>query len=234
MNVLLNVLVIDDEPQIRRALRIGLERHGYQVAVADCGEAGLDAAALSPPDVVILDLAMPGMDGVQVCRQLREWSKAPIIMLSVRDHEADKIAALDAGADDYLTKPFSLDELLARLRAVLRRSNADTEPEMPIFSSHELHIDFSLRRVTLAGEEIHLTPLEYELLRLLVRHPNRVLTHRHLLSKIWGDEYVEETHNLRVHIANLRNKIEPDPTRPRFLHTEPRIGYRFRVDEPDE
>jgi two-component system, OmpR family, KDP operon response regulator KdpE len=228
----MNVLVIDDEPQIRRALRIGLERNGYQVILAVNGEEGLDMAALHPTDFVILDLAMPGVDGVEVCRQLRAWSTVPVIVLSVREGERDKIAALDAGADDYLTKPFSLDELLARLRAVLRRAHTNVEAETPLFSAGELHIDFSRRRVTLAGEEIHLTPIEYELLKFMARHPNRVLTHRHLLTKIWGNEYADETHTLRVHIANLRNKIEPNPARPCFLHTEPRVGYRFRVDEP--
>lgn len=228
----MNVLVIDDEPQIRRALRIGLERNDFQVRLASSGEEGLDLAALHPTDFVILDLAMPGLDGVEVCRQLRSWSSVPVIVLSVREGEQDKIAALDAGADDYLTKPFSLDELLARLRAVLRRVRGDAQPQTPLFCAGELQIDFSRRLVTLAGEEIHLTPIEYELLGFLAKHPNRVLTHRHLLTKIWGAEYADDTHTLRVHIANLRNKIEPNPTRPRFLHTEPRIGYRFRVDEP--
>lgn len=227
----MNILVIDDEPQIRRALRIGLERNGYQVRLAASGEEGLDLAAQHPIDFVILDLAMPGIEGVEVCRQLRAWSTVPVIVLSVREGEKDKIAALDAGADDYLTKPFSLDELLARLRAVLRRARADAEAQSHVFAAGELHIDFSRRRVTLAGEEIHLTPIEYELLTFMTQHPNRVLTHRHLLTKVWGAEYAEDTHTLRVHIANLRNKIERNPTRPAFLHTEPRIGYRFRLDE---
>lgn len=229
----MNILVIDDEPQIRRALRIGLERNDYKVTLAASGEEGLDLAALHPTDFVILDLAMPGIDGIEVCRQLRAWSTVPIIVLSVREGEKDKIAALDAGADDYLTKPFSLDELLARLRAVLRRARSDAEAQTPVFAAGELKIDFARRLVTLSSEEIHLTPLEYELLKFMAQHSNRVLTHRHLLTKIWGAEYADDTHTLRVHIANLRNKIEPDPTRPRFLHTEPRIGYRFRVDEPD-
>ena len=228
----MNVLVIDDEPQIRRALRIGLERNGYQVALAASGEEGLDLAALHPVDFVILDLAMPGIDGVEVCRQLRAWTSVPVIVLSVREGEKDKIAALDAGADDYLTKPFSLDELLARLRAVLRRARSDAAAQTPLFAAGELQIDFTARRVTLSNHEVHLTPIEYELLKFMAQHTNRVLTHRHLLTKIWGAEYAEDTHTLRVHIANLRNKIEPNPTRPRFLHTEPRIGYRFCVDEP--
>lgn len=199
--------------------------------LAENGEEGLDLAALHPTDFVILDLAMPGIDGLEVCRQLRAWSQVPILALSVREGERDKIAALDAGADDYLTKPFSLDELLAHLRAVLRRARTDTEAETPLFSEGELQIDFARRSVTLAGEEIHLTPLEYELLKFMAQHSNRVLTHRALLTKLWGPEYAEDNHTLRVHIANLRNKIEPNPARPRFLHTEPRIGYRFRVQE---
>jgi two-component system KDP operon response regulator KdpE len=228
----MNVLVIDDEPQIRRALRVGLERNGCTVFLAERGEEGLDLAALHPPDVVILDLAMPGMDGFEVCRQLREWSRVPIIVLSVRDGETDKIAALDLGADDYLTKPFSLGELLARIRAVMRRAGAD-EPEPPSLTVDSLAIDFARRRVTCDGQEIHLTPIEYDLLRHLALNPDRVLTHRQLLTRVWGPEYAEDTHTLRVHIANLRNKIEPDPARPRFLHTEPRVGYRFRAERSD-
>src|SRR5712692_8951127 len=167
----MKVLVIDDEPQIRRALRAGLERNGYTVSLAASGEEGLDQAALQPPDLVILDLAMPGMDGFEVCRQLREWSKAPIIVLSVREGEADKIRALDLGADDYLTKPFSLGELLARLRALRRRTGSSEEPETPTISAGSLEIDFARRRVTRDGQEIHLTPTEYDLLRQLALNP---------------------------------------------------------------
>jgi two-component system KDP operon response regulator KdpE len=225
------VLVIDDEPQIRRALRVGLERNDFTVLTAETGEEGLDLAATHCPDLVILDLAMPGIDGLAVCRELREWSKVPIIVLSVRDGQEDKITALDVGADDYLTKPFSLDELLARMRAVLRRVLPDEETETPTLLIGDLHLDFMRRRVTRAGTEIHLTPTEYELLRFLALHPDRVLTHRMLLTRIWGAEYAEDTHTLRVHIANLRGKIEPDTARPRFIHTEPRIGYRFRTEE---
>jgi two-component system KDP operon response regulator KdpE len=222
-------LIIDDEPQIRRALRAGLERNGYTVSLAASGEEGLDMAALHPPDIVILDLAMPGIEGLEVCRQLREWTQVPIVVLSVREGESDKIAALDLGADDYLTKPFSLEELLARMRAVLRRASSAPEPDAPLFSAGDLRIDFAHRRVTLADQELHLTPTEYELLRYMALNPDRVLTHRQLLTKVWGPEYAEDTHTLRVHIANLRNKIEPDPTRPQLLHTQPRVGYRFRV-----
>jgi two-component system, OmpR family, KDP operon response regulator KdpE len=229
----MRVLVVDDEPQIRRALRAGLEGAGagYTVALAATGEEGLDQAALHPPDVVILDLAMPGLDGLEVCRQLREWSEVPIIVLSVREGEEDKIAALDLGADDYLTKPFSLGELLARIRAVLRRQRgSESEAETPEIRFDDLLIDFTHRRVSRAGQELHLTPIEYDLLRQLALNADRVLTHRQLLTKVWGPEYAEDTHTLRVHIANLRAKMEPDPTRPRFIHTEPRIGYRFRTD----
>jgi two-component system KDP operon response regulator KdpE len=225
----MKILVIDDEPQIRRALRAGLEQNGYEVILAAAGSEALDQAALHPPDLVILDLAMPVMDGFEVCRQLREWSRVPVLVLSVREGEEDKIRALDLGADDYLTKPFSLGELLARLRALLRRAGAADEPEPPLFAAGELQVDFARRRVTLAGTEVHLTPIEYDLLRTLVLAPDRVLTHRQLLTRVWGTEYAEDTHTLRVHIANLRNKIEPDPARPRYVHTEPRIGYRFRT-----
>jgi two-component system KDP operon response regulator KdpE len=226
----MKVLVIDDEPQIRRAVRAGLERNGYNVLLASSGEEGLDLAALHPPDLVVLDLAMPGVDGFEVCRQLREWSQVPIIVLSVREDERDKIAALDLGADDYLTKPFSLEELLARMRAVLRRAGSRDELEPSALTVGPLHIEFARRQVTLGGAEVHLTPTEYELLRQLAVNMGRVLTHRQLLTRVWGEEYADDTHTLRVHIANLRSKIEPDPTRPRFLHTEPRIGYRFRTD----
>ena len=226
----MKVLVIDDEPQIRRALRAGLQQRGYSVTLAASGEEGLDQAALHPPDIVILDLAMPGLDGFGVCRQLREWTKVPIVVLSVREGEQDKIQALDLGADDYLTKPFSLGELDARLRAVLRRAGHAGEPEPASLSAGELQIDFARRRVTLAGQEVHLTPIEYGLLRTLALNPDRVLTHRQLLTQVWGAEYADDTHTLRVHLANLRNKIEPDPARPRYIHTEPRIGYRFRSE----
>jgi len=223
----MTALVVDDEPQIRRALRVGLERAGYTVVAAATGEEGLDQAALHPPDVVILDLAMPGLDGFEVCRRLREWTEAPIVVLSVREGEDDKIRALDLGADDYLTKPFSVGELLARLRAVLRRVGP-AEEEAGSLTFGDLHLDLARRQVRLAGREVHLTPIEYGLLRLLASHADRVLTHRQLLTRVWGAEYAEDHHTLRVHVANLRAKIEPDPARPRYIHTEPRIGYRFR------
>lgn len=224
---MIRVLVIDDEPQIRRALRAGLERNGFEVELAQDGEEGLDAAAERPPDVVILDLAMPGIDGFEVCRQLREWSQTPIIVLSVREGERDKIEALTLGADDYLTKPFSLEELVARIKAILRRVNsAETDP--PSFSVGDLNVDFAHRLVTMAEKEVHLTPIEYELLRMMVMNAGRVLTHRQLLTKVWGPDYAEDVRTLRVHIVHLRGKIEADATSPRYIHTEPRIGYRFR------
>jgi two-component system KDP operon response regulator KdpE len=204
------------------------------VTLAESGEQGLDAAATAPPDLVILDLAMPGADGFFVCEELRRWSKAPIIVLSVRDEEDDKIRALDLGADDYLTKPFGIGELMARVRANLRRSGSDADPSESQFKSGTLEIDFAHRQVFVNGNEVHLTPTEYDLLNCLVSHRNKVLTHRQLRAKVWGPEYADDPHVLRVHIANLRNKIEIDPTRPKFIQTETRIGYRFRVDnDPD-
>jgi two-component system KDP operon response regulator KdpE len=226
------VLVIDDEPQIRRALKSGLELSGNQVTVAANGEEGLNLAAMQPPDVVILDLAMPGMDGLAVCKQLREWTHVPIIVLSVRESEEDKIAALDLGADDYLTKPFGMGELLARIRAVMRRTANDSEAESTI--SHDgLVIDCLRRVVTLNGKEIHLTPKEYDLLRYMASNAGKVLTHRQILSKVWGPEYSDDHQILRVHVANLRSKVESCPERPQFIHTETRIGYRFQTRKED-
>lgn len=228
----MRVLVIDDEPQIRRALRAGLERTDYHVMVASSGEEGLDMASEHPPDLVILDLAMPGTDGFQVLKELRSWTKTPVIVLSVRDQEEDKIKALDLGADDYLTKPFGINELLARMRAVLRRSAHDDDgPEEIVFEHGDLRLDFAHREVTVGGEKVHLTPKEYDLLTCMVHFRNRVLTHRQLLSKVWGAEYADDTHTLRVHIANLRNKVERDPARPQHIHTETRIGYRFKAED---
>ncbi len=228
----MKVLIIDDEPQIRRALRAGLERTGYQVVTASDGEEGLNLASEHPPDLVILDLAMPGTDGFAVCEELRKWSKSPIIVLSVRDSEDDKIKALDLGADDYLVKPFGIGELLARMRAVLRRvSNSEEDPEQPTFRVGELEVNYVHRKVLMSGQEVHLTPKEYDLLRCMIQYRNRVLTHRQLLSKVWGVEYADDTHTLRVHVANLRNKIESDPARPQFIRTETRVGYRFLSDE---
>lgn len=228
----MRVLVIDDEPQIQRALRAGLERDGYTVLAASNGDAGLDLAALHVPDLVILDLAMPGLDGFGVCQEMRKWTKVPILVLSVRDGEDDKIRALDLGADDYLTKPFGVGELLARMRALLRRTgNNEQDNDERAVKCGSLEIDFVHRRVTVGNKEVHLTPREYDLLKCFLEHRNRVLTHTQLLGKVWGPEYADDSHNLRVHVANLRNKIELDPTRPRFIHTETRIGYRFKWED---
>jgi two-component system KDP operon response regulator KdpE len=227
----MKVLVIDDEPQIRRALRAGLEHNGYEVMLAANGEEGLDVAALKIPDLLILDLALPGTDGFTVLKQLREWSKIPVIVLTVREGEEEKIKALDLGADDYLIKPFGLGELLARMRAVLRRANSEEKEAESTFSYQGLFVDMAKRLVSIDEMEVHLTPKEYDLLKYMILQPNRVLTHRQLLTKVWGPEYSEDHHTLRVHIANLRNKIETHPERPRLIHTEMRIGYRFRVDQ---
>jgi two-component system KDP operon response regulator KdpE len=191
----------------------------------------LDVAALKIPDLLILDLALPGTDGFSVLQQLREWSKIPVIVLTVREGEEEKIKALDLGADDYLIKPFGLGELLARMRAVLRRANSEEKEAESVFEYQGLFVDMAKRLVTIDAMEVHLTPKEYDLLKYMILQPNRVLTHRQLLTKVWGPEYCEDHHTLRVHIANLRNKIETHPERPRLIHTEMRIGYRFRVDQ---
>lgn len=228
----LKVLVADDEPQMRRALRVGLEKIDYKVILAENGEEALRQAAAQAPDLIILDLAMPpGIDGFEVCQRLREWSQIPVIVLSVRASEDDKIRALELGADDYVIKPFGMRELIARIRALVRRSNADTIPEKSSFSCDYLNIDYSRRLLTVHGEEVHLTPKEYDLLEYMSSHPGRVLTHRQLLTKVWGIEFAQDHHTLRVHIANLRNKIEDQPERPHFIHTETRVGYRFKTNE---
>lgn len=227
----MKVLVIDDEPQIRRALRAGLEHNGYEVMLAANGEEGLDLAALKIPDLLILDLALPGTDGFSVLKQLREWSNIPVIVLTVREGEEEKIKALDIGADDYLIKPFGLGELLARMRAVLRRATSEEKEAEATFAYQGLHVDMAKRLVHIDESEVHLTPKEYDLLKYMILQPNRVLTHRQLLTKVWGPEYSDDHHTLRVHIANLRNKIETHPERPKLIHTEMRIGYRFRVDQ---
>ncbi len=222
------VLVVDDEQAIRRFLRVALSSQGYAVVEASSGQEGLSAANSQKPAVVILDLGLPDIDGVEVIRLLRQWSQIPIIILSVRGSESDKIAALDAGADDYLTKPFGVGELLARLRAALRRTTQKANE--PVFTSGNLKIDLARRLVTLSGREVQLTPTEYELLSVLVTHAGKVLTHGHLLREVWGAEYGEEFHMLHVNISNLRRKIEPDPARPQFIITEPGVGYRLRID----
>jgi two-component system KDP operon response regulator KdpE len=222
------VLVVDDEQAIRRFLRVTLTSQAYTVTEAASGQEALSSAAAQKPDIIILDLGLPDIDGVEVTRLLRQWIRIPIIILSVRGSESDKIAALDAGADDYLTKPFGVGELLARLRAALRHT-AQTANE-PVFTSGNLKVDLARRLVTVSGGEVQLTPTEYGLLRVLVTHAGKVLTHRHLLREVWGAEYGEEFHMLHVNISNLRRKIEPDPARPQFIITEPGVGYRLRTD----
>ncbi len=219
------VLVVDDEKQIRRFLKISLEAHNYQVHEVSTGQDALIQAALLRPDLIILDLGLPDIDGLSVLKQLREWAKTPVIVLSVRDADSDKISALDAGADDYLTKPFSVHELMARLRVALRHTQPETDD--PIFSFGTIQVDLSQRLVTRLGQPVKLTPTEYALLRLLVQHAGRVLTHRQILREVWGPAYVDETHYLRVYFAQLRQKLEENPALPQFILTEAGVGYRL-------
>lgn len=221
----IHVLVVDDEIQIRRFLKYSLEANGYHVFETATGQEALAKAAQIRPDLTILDLGLPDLDGLEVLKRLREWMTMPIIILSVRDADRDKIAALDAGADDYLTKPFSVDELMARMRVAKRHTKP--EPEVQVFTSGSLKVDLSRRSVTVNDEPIHLTPTEYALLRLLIQHAGRVLTHHQILREVWGPEYVDETHYLRVYVAQLRQKIEPDPAVPTIILTEPGVGYRL-------
>jgi two-component system KDP operon response regulator KdpE len=223
----IKTLVVDDEPQIRRLLNITLEAQGYDVYEAGGGQEGIFLAAKVRPDLIILDLGLPDMDGVEVVRQLREWTQTPILILSVREGDQDKVGALDAGADDYLTKPFSTDELLARLRVALRHAQPATD--LPVFTSGDLQVDLTRRLVTVRGEPVKLTPTEYALLRLMIQHAGRVLTHRQILKEVWGPAYVEETHYLRVYFAQLRQKLEVNPALPQLLLTEPGVGYRLAV-----
>ncbi|MGE5454318.1 MAG: response regulator [Methylocystaceae bacterium] len=223
------ILIIDDEPEIRKLLRVALQAHYYKVDDADCGQGGINAVALFKPDLVILDIGLPDLDGVQVVHRLREWTRVPIIILSVRGQEVDKIAALDAGADDYVTKPFSMGELLARIRVSLRHL-ANNEEES-VIKVGDLEIDLPHRQVLMKGNKIKLTPIEYELLKQLAVYSGRVMTHQQLLIAVWGKEYQKESQYLRVFIGQLRRKIEPDPTRPRYIITEPGIGYRLEYKE---
>ena len=219
------VLVVDDEPQIRRALGINLEARGYKVDLAETGEIALEVAARHHPDVVVLDLGLPGIGGVEVIEGLRGWSQVPIIVLSVRESEAAKVAALDAGADDYVTKPFGMDELLARLRAALRR--AAPGEEEAIVETPDFTIDLAAKRVTRDGEEIKLTPTEWHLVEVLVRNEGKLVAQRQLLQEVWGPQYHDETNYLRVFMAQVRRKLEPEPSSPRYFITEPGMGYRF-------
>jgi two-component system, OmpR family, KDP operon response regulator KdpE len=220
------VLVVDDEPQIRRALQTALTGHGYAVKLADGGAEALTAIGTWAPDAIVLDLMMPGVDGFEVVRQTRTWSQVPIVVLSARGEERSKVEALDLGADDYLTKPFGIDELLARLRAVLRRGSTIPSPQLTV---GDITIDIAQHVVTKGGQEVHLTPTEYDLLRVLATNAGKVLTHRQLLERVWGSYAAENSQQLRVYVNYLRRKLESDPTRPRLLVTEPGVGYRLRI-----
>jgi len=226
------ILVVDDEPQIRRSLQVNLESRGYAVETAETGELAIQAFHNRRPDVMILDLLLPGMEGVEVVRRIRELSPVPIIVLSAIGEEARKVDALEMGADDYMTKPFGMDELLARIRSLLRRA-AGAQSAQPVFTAGGLCVNFDRREVTLDDKPIKLTPTEYDLLKYLIEHSGKVLTHRMLLQEVWGQAYVDQAQYLRVFVGQLRKKIEQDPTRPRFILTDPGVGYRFRA-EPDE
>jgi two-component system, OmpR family, KDP operon response regulator KdpE len=221
------ILIVDDEPQIRRVMLTTLSSHGYSVVEAKSGEEGLDLIRTDHPDLVILDVNLPGISGLETCREIRASSDVPIIMLTVRNSERDKVQALDAGADDYVVKPFGVEELMARIRASLRR--AAPGDATPSFVSEDLTIDFEKRAVTVKGQPVKLTPKEFELLRQLVANAGKSQAHRRLLQAVWGPDYGEETEYLRVFINQLRKKIEPDPQHPRYIHTEPWIGYRFEA-----
>ncbi|MEW6757230.1 MAG: response regulator [Acidobacteriota bacterium] len=221
------VLLIEDEPGIRRFLRVTLSSSGFRVAEASCGEDGMKRAAADRPDLVILDLGLPDRDGMEVIRDLREWTAVPILVLTARESERAKVEALDAGADDYLTKPFGAAELLARLRVALRHALRANAPQEPVFTTGDLRIDLGARVVTVADREVHLTPIEFRLLVTLAKHAGKVLTHRQLLNAGWGPEYDFQAHYLRVYMAQLRRKIEDSPANPRYLRTEPGVGYRL-------
>ncbi|HEY3332151.1 MAG TPA: response regulator transcription factor [Capsulimonadaceae bacterium] len=226
------ILVVDDEPEILRAVRAGLRAQGYEIETASTGEEGLKVASSTAPELVVLDLMLPGISGIEVCKRLREWTEVPIIVLSALGQERQKVEALDAGADDYLTKPFGMDELTARVRAALRRSARVTGDRTPAtFSAAGLAIDYGARLVRRQDAEVKLTPIEYDILRYLTQNADRVVTHRQLLSNVWGAEYSEDTQLLRVHVGHVRRKIEDNPARPRLIITEPGVGYRFRTTE---
>lgn len=228
MNQKTRILIVDDESQIARVLRTGLTAHGYETQIANDGVMALEIFNDWKPDLVVTDLAMPNMSGLELCRKIRSFSKIPIIVLSVRGEEKTKVEALDAGADDYITKPFGIDELLARVRAIQRRVNTEYEPENSSrIVSGDFQIDLDAREVKVRGEEVHLTPKEYDLLIYFIRHPGKVLTQRTLLAAVWGGNYTEQSEYLRVFVGQLRKKIEPDPAVPRYITTEPWVGYRF-------
>ena len=223
----LKILVVDDEPQIRKFLRISLAAHGYEVVEASSGEAAVANAALEKVDLVVLDLGLPDIDGHTVIERIREWSQMPIIVLSVRAGDTEKVRALDGGAEDYLTKPFSIAELMARIRAALRKRSAATQACESIFTHAGLAVDLGRRRITVDGAEVKLSRKEYGILRLLVANPGRVLTHQQILREIWGPAHLDDTHYLRIHVGHLRHKLGDDPSKPRYILTEPGIGYRL-------
>ncbi len=230
MNNSATIIIIEDEAQIRRFLRTALIAEGYQVFEAENGKQGLTEAATRKPDLIILDLGLPDMDGVEVVKGVRSWSSVPVIILSARSQESDKISALDAGADDYLVKPFGVGELLARIRVALRHVSAAADGEEEgVYSVGELKVDMIHRKITVSGAEVHLTPIEYRLLTVLVKHAGKVLTHQFLLKEVWGPNHVERAHYLRIYMGTLRHKLEKDPARPRFLLTEVAVGYRLAV-----
>jgi two-component system KDP operon response regulator KdpE len=225
------ILLIEDEPQMRRFLRITLLSNGYRLVETETGSEGLLQAASRNPDIVLLDLGLPDMDGLEVTTRLREWTQVPVIVISAREQEQDKVKSLDAGADDYLTKPFNAGELLARIRVALRHAlRQRSGRQEPVFSLYNLRVDLAQRQVFLDDREVHLTPLEYKLLTILIRHAGKVITHRQLLTEVWGAAHVNEVQYLRVYMTQLRHKLESDPARPRFLMNEPGIGYRLKYD----
>ena len=227
------ILIVDDEPQITRVLRRSLQTHGYDIRTAADGEAALDVLHDWTPDLVVTDLSMPGIDGIELCRRIRAETQVPIIVLSVKGEEATKVKALDAGADDYVTKPFGMDELLARMRVALRRAPVATTQAIEL-SVGDFALDLDTRRVTVRGADVHLTPKEFELLAYLMQHAGKVLTHRTLLAAVWGGDYTEQTEYLRVFVGQLRKKVEADSAKPRYIVTEPWVGYRFNPDDgPD-
>jgi len=226
------ILIIEDELPIRRVLCATLQASGYQVIAAATAQEGCTQAALRQPALILLDLGLPDLDGLEVTRRLREWATMPIIILSARGRESDKIAALDAGADDYVTKPFEMGELLARIRVVLRHVARTTQaPDTPVFTVEQLQVDLARRYVSVAAQQVHLTPIEYKLLATLVHYAGKVVTHRQLLQEVWGEHAIHEAHYLWVYMSQLRHKLEPEPARPRYLLTEPGVGYRLRADE---
>jgi two-component system, OmpR family, KDP operon response regulator KdpE len=233
MNEKQRILIVDDEPQITRVLRTSLTSHGYDVRSAADGQSALETFGDWRPDLVITDLSMPNLNGIELCRRLRKLSTVPIVVLSVKGEEKTKVEALDAGADDYVTKPFGMDELLARIRAALRRTSElpTNDPALPVLEAGDFRVDLEARSVTVGDRQVHLTPKEYDLLVYLIRHPGKVLTHRTLLAAVWGGNYVEQTEYLRVFIGQLRKKIEADSASPHYILTEPWIGYRFNPGE---